>query len=104
MCFLGFFNTIFQVQALRKQKKPMSDKTAGRVSSHRNPHISTTLHQETTSSVSVHNGPAGQMQRKPLSAATQKRRHQRHGTSTYSSKSAKHKWHLIERRVSFCYI
>ncbi len=86
------------MQALRKQKKPMSDRAAGRAMGRRSPHLSN-LQQETTASGHVINGPPPQ-QRKLVSAATQKRRHQRHGTSTYSSKAAKNKWHLIERRVS----
>ncbi|XP_038053366.1 kinesin-like protein KIF21A [Patiria miniata] len=88
-----------EVNHLRKQSKPMSDKVAGRVTSRR---IHSQQHQDAKT-----NGPATSLQavtaarrKHPLSAATQKRRHERKGTSEYSSKAAKQKWMQIDRRVT----
>ncbi|XP_033638364.1 kinesin-like protein KIF21A isoform X2 [Asterias rubens] len=87
-----------EVQHLRKMSKPMSDKVAGRITSRR-------PQQQDTSAKS--NGPAPSLQattaarrKHPLSAASQKRRHERKGTSEYSSRAAKQKWTQIERRVT----
>ncbi|XP_077987071.1 kinesin-like protein KIF21A [Glandiceps talaboti] len=69
-----------EVASLRRNQKPMSDRVAGRVS-----------RRNETSRRNV-------METKPLSAATRKR-HQRKGTSEYSTKAAKHKWQSVEKKV-----
>ncbi|XP_022094071.1 kinesin-like protein KIF21A isoform X3 [Acanthaster planci] len=90
-----------EVQLLRKQSKPLSDKAAGRVTSRRLPP------QQQQDVAAKINGPTPSLQaitaarrKHPLSAATQKRRHERKGTSEYSSKAAKQKWMQIDRRVT----
>nr|XP_002732855.2 PREDICTED: kinesin-like protein KIF21A-like [Saccoglossus kowalevskii] len=71
-----------EVASLRRlQKSNMSDKAAGRV----------TKRADTSRITNTRD-------KLPLSAATRKK-HQRKGTSEYSTKAAKHKWQSVDKRV-----
>ncbi|XP_033100034.1 kinesin-like protein KIF21A isoform X6 [Anneissia japonica] len=79
-----------ELSMLRKQKRPMSDKAAGRL--------------RTARTVSAQNGKVSGMDSKestklPVSMSGP-RRHTRKGTSQYSSKVARTKWQNVERKIS----
>ncbi|XP_071956481.1 kinesin-like protein KIF21A isoform X3 [Antedon mediterranea] len=74
-----------EVSMLRKQRKPMSDKVAGRVRNARPVQNGRGGGFDTSSRLPVGSGP---------------RKHTRKGTSQYSSKTARTKWQNVERKIS----
>lgn len=82
-----------ELETLRKNKKPMTDKVAGRVA--RAMKKPSTAQSET--------GPSGQrsLSRRGMAKVdTGRKKHERKGTSEYSSKTARQKWNMMERKIT----
>ncbi|XP_041467223.1 kinesin-like protein KIF21A [Lytechinus variegatus] len=83
-----------QLEMLRKNQKPMSDKVAGRVS----------RPVKKPSTVQTETGTGGQrsLSRRGKAKVDTGRptKHERKGTSEYSSKTAKQKWNVMERKIT----
>ncbi|XP_071509041.1 kinesin-like protein KIF21A [Diadema antillarum] len=82
------------LEALRKNQKPMSDKVAGRV----------TRPAKKPSSAPAETGPAGQrsLSRRGMAKVDTGRpaKHGRKNTSEYSSRAARQKWNMVERKIT----
>ncbi|KAJ8050015.1 Kinesin-like protein KIF21A [Holothuria leucospilota] len=83
-----------ELQALRKTKKPMSDKVAGRVT--QRPNSAGSQRSDPLSSRSV---AKRTLNRKGMQIPPPRKR-ERTNTSEYSSKAAKLKWHNVEKKIN----
>ncbi|XP_075455868.1 kinesin-like protein KIF21A isoform X5 [Ascaphus truei] len=99
-----------EVTALRRQVKPMSDKVAGRVN--RKISLPETVSEPISNMSEDHDSTRTGVQQKnkipiarvqPASSTTlngTRKKHQRKGTSIYTSKAARMKWQSLERRIT----
>ncbi|XP_063783162.1 kinesin-like protein KIF21A isoform X2 [Pseudophryne corroboree] len=97
-----------EVTALRRQVKPMSDKVAGRVSSRKISLPETVSDHAIEDNDSMKIGgqsrpriPIARVQPATSNAINgTRKKHQRKGSSIYTSKAARQKWQSLERRIS----
>ncbi|KAM4747532.1 kinesin-like protein KIF21A isoform 3-T3 [Rhinophrynus dorsalis] len=98
-----------EVTALRRQVKPMSDKTAGRIS--RKISLPEPVSEHVSNLSEEHDSARGVQQKlkipiarvQPATATSlngTRKKHQRRGTSIYVSKAARQKWQSLERRIT----